>query len=833
MATKFKSSVEIDGYLSLTSGNWVQVPDGTTAQRPGSPTVGMFRYNTTTAEFEGYFGATPAWGAIGGGGGGTVTEAFKTIAVSGQSDIVADGPTDTLNVAAGTNITLTTDAATDTLTIGSSGSSGGTVTVERNNYTANGSTTAFGVSSTIVSENNIQVYLDGVYQDKDTFTISGTTVTFGTAPPNTTEVEIMHFVSISGVIAVDRFTGTGSQASFSTSLSIGNENATQVYLDGVYQSKLNYQTTGNVVSFTTPPPNGVAVEIVHMKPTAVSGINKNNFTGDGTSTAFTLSTTVDEENLTFVFLEGVYQDKSTYSISGTTLTFTTAPQNGYGIEVMAVTDISISTNLIYTDTFTGNGSQTLYVLGITPNDLNSVDVYLDGLYQNASTLTLVNNNLTFATAPPNNVNIEVKSFGNVNIGGTLAPATITGGTGIDVTTTTSNNFTITNTLSAGIDWETTIHTTAVSANLGKGYIVNTTAGEVTVNLPAGVAGNIVAIQDYAGTFDTNKLIINSNGSEKIQGSTDDYKCTTENATVYLLYQDATKGWTADNIAVDIDPLTVEYLVVAGGGGGGCANGGGGGGGAGGYLTNYTGTALSLAVATNYVVTVGAGGAGGSTSSNGQPGSQGSNSVFSTITSTGGGAGGGDNTGNTQAGSGGSGGGGARYSTSTGGNAAAGQGYAGGTGNSNTGGGGGGAGSAGVNATSSAGGNGGNGLANAITVASGTGSSYAGGGGGGIESPSSASDAGTGGTGGGGNGGAAGSVGQAPTAGTANTGGGGGASGDYNTGGSHAGQTGGSGIVILRYPSDYTISGLSGTTTTVGSEKVTTFTNVGTGNIQFN
>ena len=48
MATKFKSSVEIDGYLSLTSGNWVQVPDGTTAQRPGSPTVGMFRYNTTT-----------------------------------------------------------------------------------------------------------------------------------------------------------------------------------------------------------------------------------------------------------------------------------------------------------------------------------------------------------------------------------------------------------------------------------------------------------------------------------------------------------------------------------------------------------------------------------------------------------------------------------------------------------------------------------------------------------------------------------------------------------------------------------------------------------------
>lgn len=48
---------------------------------------------------------------------------FKTIAVSGQSDIVADTTTDTLTVAAGAGITITTDAATDTLTITNSGSS--------------------------------------------------------------------------------------------------------------------------------------------------------------------------------------------------------------------------------------------------------------------------------------------------------------------------------------------------------------------------------------------------------------------------------------------------------------------------------------------------------------------------------------------------------------------------------------------------------------------------------------------------------------------------------------------------------------------------------------
>ncbi len=42
---------------------------------------------------------------------------FKTIAVSGQSNIVADSATDTLTVVAGDNITLTTNASTDTLTV--------------------------------------------------------------------------------------------------------------------------------------------------------------------------------------------------------------------------------------------------------------------------------------------------------------------------------------------------------------------------------------------------------------------------------------------------------------------------------------------------------------------------------------------------------------------------------------------------------------------------------------------------------------------------------------------------------------------------------------------
>lgn len=59
---------------------------------------------------------TPADLGIGGGGGGA-SEAFKTIAVSGQSDVVADSATDTLTLVGAGSAVITTNAASDTITI--------------------------------------------------------------------------------------------------------------------------------------------------------------------------------------------------------------------------------------------------------------------------------------------------------------------------------------------------------------------------------------------------------------------------------------------------------------------------------------------------------------------------------------------------------------------------------------------------------------------------------------------------------------------------------------------------------------------------------------------
>lgn len=65
----------------------------------------------------------------------------------------------------------------------------------------------------------------------------------------------------------------------------------------------------------------------------VTSYNPDNFTGNGVTTAFTLSTSVANENVISVYINGVYQNKNTFSVSGTTLTFSEAPPTTSLIEV--------------------------------------------------------------------------------------------------------------------------------------------------------------------------------------------------------------------------------------------------------------------------------------------------------------------------------------------------------------------------------------------------------------------------------------------------------------------------------------------------------------------
>lgn len=267
-------------------------------------------------------------------------------------------------------------------------------------------------------------------------------------------------------------------------------------------------------------------------------------------------------------------------------------------------------------------------------------------------------------------------------------------------------------------------------------------------------------------------------------------------------------------------FSVDYLVVAGGGGG--ASGGGGGGG---VLTanNYV-----ISSGQTLQVTVGSGGAAGSGT---VAASNGSNSVFGSFTAVGGGAGGSVTPILPSAGGSG-GGGGWDQPTIARAAGTSGQGNAGGLSNrAGFGGGGGGGGAAAsgsdgtsLSANSGRGGNGGNGISSSI---SGSTAYYGGGGGGGINDNSNtvvSNGGGTGGLGGGGNGS---SMGYFPsnsnfngTSGAANTGGGGGGTDPESL----VAGSGGSGIVIIRYPGAPVATG--GTVSQSGGYTLHTYTSVG-------
>ena len=93
-----------------------------------------------------------------------------------------------------------------------------------------------------------------------------------------------------------------------------------------------------------------------------------------------------------------------------------------------------------------------------------------------------------------------------------------------------------------VDWHTTPKTATFSAVSGEGLFCNTTAGAFTCNLPAGAAGAIVSLADYAGTFETNNLTVSPNGSEKIGGVNADIVLNTEGQSVTFVYVDGTQGW---------------------------------------------------------------------------------------------------------------------------------------------------------------------------------------------------------------------------------------------------------------------------------------------------
>ncbi len=99
-------------------------------------------------------------------------------------------------------------------------------------------------------------------------------------------------------------------------------------------------------------------------------------------------------------------------------------------------------------------------------------------------------------------------------------------------------------LSAGISWQSVVTASTLTATAGNGYWINTTSNACTITLPGSASnGDEIIFADYARTWGTNKITIDSNGL-KYQGDDDSYtvEYTTDGQIVHIVYSDATKGW---------------------------------------------------------------------------------------------------------------------------------------------------------------------------------------------------------------------------------------------------------------------------------------------------
>ena len=403
---------------------------------------------------------------------------------------------------------------------------------------------------------------------------------------------------------------------------------------------------------------------------------------------------------------------------------------------------SYSQNTI--DQFTGNGSQTTFILSRTPPTSSSIFVTVDGVKQQTGSFSLSSGSVVFSEAPVSGAVIEVVHIGS--LGPVITP---------------SDNSVTTQKLVDGSVIGSKLASGSVSAvKLDVGNSDGTGAISIpvgtTAQRPSSPAEGMMRKNSSTGYLEfwdssTSSWI----GLGALQAAGGIENTYTVGGATYKSHTFTSSG----SFVVSSGTKSVDVLLVAGGGGG--AQDTAGGGGAGGMLvSSYS------VVAGSYPIVIGGGGA----RANSSAGYNGSNTTAFGFTAIGGGGGAGSAFAGG-AGSGGSGGGGGAGRSA--GSGTAGQGYPGEASSGSAGGG-------GAGATGYGSGNGGVGRQN--NYRTGSNIYYAGGG---------AGNTGTGGAGGGGtNGGFA----AASNMGAANSGGGGsGFSGSWNGGGD-----GGSGIVVIRY-----------------------------------
>jgi len=152
--------------------------------------------------------------------------------------------------------------------------------------------------------------------------------------------------------------------------------------------------------------------------------------------------------------------------------------------------------------------------------------------------------------------LDALSRGSIIYGNASAATTVLtkGGAG---TVLTSDGTDISwSAVDAGIAWQTIVTGSTLTAVAGRGYWIDTTSNTCTITLPSSASnGDQIIFADYARTWGTNKIIIDSNGLN-YQGNDDTYtvEYSTSGETVNIVYSGATNGW----IPLDDDAVAFDH-----------------------------------------------------------------------------------------------------------------------------------------------------------------------------------------------------------------------------------------------------------------------------------
>ena len=247
--------------------------------------------------------------------------------------------------------------------------------------------------------------------------------------------------------------------------------------------------------------------------------------------------------------------------SGATVTFG-ATDKGYKaiyLDGVATNTGVIEIPLSTAGTVTETGTQTLTNKTLTSPKIGTsiLDTSGNELFKLTATGSAVNE-LTYNNASTGNNPTFTASGGDTNIGVSILPkgsGKITldnltlpaadGSADQILTTNGSGQLSFVDN-SGGIAWQAVKTSATFTAVAGEGYFINTTSNAIEMDLPAGSIGDEIAFIDYAGTFDTNALTIDQNGTEKILGSTSPLTVSVERAANTLVYTDGTQGWLLKN-----------------------------------------------------------------------------------------------------------------------------------------------------------------------------------------------------------------------------------------------------------------------------------------------